>query len=97
MASLHSEVHARIVASMEAELRKKSATRRAVESRVRRKLAQEGELLRKTRPGKTWAKHDCGDYYVVDVAMNGVVATHCDLEDLAHELGVLAKGVEITN
>ncbi len=86
-----------VAADLEAALREKSATRRAVEARVRRKLAQEGEVLRKTRPGKTWAKHDCGDYYVVDVATNGVVAAHCDLEDLARELSVLAEGVEITD
>jgi len=86
-----------VVADLEAALRERSATRRAVEARVRRKLTEEGELLRKTRPGKTWAKHDCGDYYIIDNATNGVVRTHCDLEDLARELGVLAEGVEITD
>jgi hypothetical protein len=73
-----------------------STKRAAVEARVRRRLAHDGEVLRKTRPGKTWAKHNCGDYYVVDVRTNFVIASHCDLDDLARELGVLAEGVNVT-
>jgi hypothetical protein len=85
-----------IAASLEAALREKSATRRAVEARVRRRLARDGELLRKTRPGNTWNVINLGDYYVVDVRSNFAVATHCDLDTLAPEIGVLAEGVEIT-
>ena len=68
-----------------------------IERRVRRALRREGEVLRKTRPGNTWAKHDCGDYYVVDNATNGVVRSHCDLEQLARECNVLRPGEVIAD
>jgi len=68
---------------------------RAVEQRVRRALAQEGELLRKTRPGNTWAKADLGDFYTID-AENRLVRRHCCLEELAHECGVM-RPAEVIN
>ena len=68
-----------------------------IEARLRRALAREGEVLRMTRPGNTWAKHDCGDYYVIDNATNGVVRTHCDLEQLARECNVLRPGEVIAD
>lgn len=80
---------------IQADLRNRSAARREVESRVRRRLAKSGRLLRKTRPGSTWDRVNFGDYYVVDVHSNFPIATHCVLDVLACDVGVLANGVEI--
>ena len=63
-----------------------------IEARVRRALRREGELLRKTRPGNTWAKVDFGDYYTVDPHTGNPERRHCDLGKLARECGVLRPG-----
>lgn len=64
----------------------------AIEARVRRALAREGEVLRKTRPGNTWVKVDLGDYYTEDPRTRFATRRHCDLEQLARECGVLRPG-----
>jgi hypothetical protein len=61
----------------------------AVESRVRRALRREGEVLRKTRPGNTWAKVDFGDYFTVDPHTGNPERRHVNLEQLARDLDVL--------
>jgi hypothetical protein len=63
-----------------------------VEDRVRRALRREGEVLRKTRPGNTWARADFGDYYTVDPHTRFPERRHCDLTQLARECGVLRPG-----
>ena len=63
-----------------------------IEARVRRALAREGEVLRKTRPGNTWAKSDLGDYYTVAPHTGFPDRRHCDLEQLARESNVLRPG-----
>lgn len=63
-----------------------------IEARVRRALARDGEVLRKTRPGRTWAKVDFGDYYTVDPHTRFPERRHCDLEELAREYRVLRQG-----
>ena len=63
-----------------------------VEARVRRVLARDGEVLRKTRPGNAWAKVTFGDYYTVDQHTGNPQRWHCDLEQLARECNVLRPG-----
>jgi hypothetical protein len=65
---------------------------RTVEARVRRALLRDGEVLRKTRPGNTWAKIDFGNYYTVDPHTRFPERRHCDLEQLARECRVLRQG-----
>ncbi len=64
-------------------------TRKSVEARVRRALRHEGQVLRKTRPGTTWAKVDLGDYFTANHRTGNPDRRHLDLEDLARELQVL--------
>jgi hypothetical protein len=79
-------------------------TESALISRINRKLPHPRhdnwtysggwEKLRKARRirdnrGLTWPNSNLGDYYVVDVMRNRVLATHVSLEELARELGVL--------
>lgn len=64
-------------------------TTKTVEARVRRALRHDGQVLRKTRPGTTWAKVDFGDYYTADQHTGNLDRRHLDLEDLARELRVL--------
>ncbi|MGD0115622.1 MAG: hypothetical protein ABSC13_06425 [Dehalococcoidia bacterium] len=60
-------------------------SRRALVQRINRKLALNGEALRKGR-GR-WA--DEMGYYIIDVNGNLLVAKDCDLVALGRELGVL--------
>jgi hypothetical protein len=69
-----------------------TVSERTVEARVRRALLRDGEVLRKTRPGNTWAKIDFGDYYTVDPNTRFPERRHCDLEQLAREYQVLRPG-----
>lgn len=64
-------------------------TQNALMKRINRALAKEGERLTVTR-GERW-RSELGDFYVLDVNMNAVVAKHCDPEKLGRELGVLRK------
>jgi hypothetical protein len=96
MASVLEEIERRLCESHEANLRARSATRRAVECRVRRKLAREGQSLHRTRQGSRWYS-DLGKYYTAYIATAHMGRTHLHIDDLARELGVLAEGVEITD
>lgn len=58
---------------------------KAIEARVRRALARDGELLRKTRPGRTWTKATFGNYFTVDSRTGIPRRRHCELEQLARE------------
>jgi hypothetical protein len=60
---------------------------RALLQRINRKLAAQEECLKATRGER--GRHDLGDYYIVDVRRNFVVATHQDPETLGRELGAL--------
>jgi hypothetical protein len=55
--------------------------------RVNRKLAEQGERLRKTRSVRDFC--NLGEYFTVDVQHNCVVRHHVDPEALARELGAL--------
>ena len=62
----------------------------AVERRVRRALARDGQVLHKCRPeSRDYLGY--GPYYVVD-ERNCVVSAQHDLDDLARECGVLRPG-----
>jgi len=59
---------------------------RAVTQRIRRVLAKDSEKLLVSR--SNMERSNFGNYYVVD-DRNNVIACHCEIEDLAKELGVL--------
>lgn len=61
---------------------------RALEARVNRVLDKDGQALRKCREDSRWYS-ELGDYYIVNYYTNCIDAKHCDVEALAHELGVL--------
>ena len=71
---------------------KAPVTERALLARINRKLEKEGSLIKKCRRNsRSW--HVLGDYYEIDIQINGVVSYNVDLEDRARELGCL-KGYE---
>jgi len=63
-------------------------TRRALITRVNRKLAENDEQLMVTR-GDT-PKIAIGDFWVRDNHKNCVIGKHIDLEEFARKIGVLA-------
>ena len=83
-----------------------SLTRRAVERRVKRRLAHEGLILRKCSPRSRWYG-DLGDYYLMRIAARFTVVTHGEmppgpalylaashlhLDYLARDYGVIGDG-----
>jgi hypothetical protein len=67
--------------------RKVPITLRALIARINRKLKPEMEALKATRGER--ARADLGDFYIVDVGRNFLVASHVDPETYGRELGVL--------
>jgi hypothetical protein len=63
---------------------------RALLARINRKLAHEGEKMRATRSER--ARSEMGDYYIVDLNRNVLLAQHVDPEQLAREIGALSVG-----
>lgn len=61
---------------------------RAVFARVKRKLAQDGEILKKCRFDSRWY-NDLGDYYTVDAQFNAIRDRQVPLEAWAREMGLL--------
>jgi molybdenum cofactor biosynthesis enzyme MoaA len=61
--------------------------------RINRKLRARGEVLKKTRG--TQAYLECGDFYVLDMAIGAVVRKHVDLEELGRELSALQPHEEL--
>jgi len=72
----------------------KAITENAMIKRINRKLANEGQKLRKCRSNSRW-RHDLGDYYIVDLATNGIVCSHVPLGDLGQELDVLTENERV--
>ena len=66
----------------------------ALVQRINRALRKRGEKLRKYRGGRSWLT--LGDYYIVDVRRNFVVASHIDVEELGGELGVFEELENVT-
>jgi hypothetical protein len=63
-------------------------TERALMQRINRKLRKEDQVMKSTR-GDKW-RGDLGNYYIVDLNRNTIVAQHCTPEKIGRELGVLA-------
>jgi len=62
-------------------------TSRALVQRINRKLKVEDEEVRRMRG----TRPDFGDYYRVNVRVNGVVDKSVELAELGRELGVLKE------
>jgi hypothetical protein len=62
---------------------------RALVQRINRKLAADGELLKKARSEAT--RQEAGDYFIIDVNRNMLMAKYVDPEALGRELGVLKQ------
>ena len=62
---------------------------RAAIQRINRKLAPDGEKLKRCREGGRWLS-DLGRYYVLDVNRNVLLTRHVDLDALGRKLKVLA-------
>jgi hypothetical protein len=69
--------------------RKVMISERALFQRLKRALAKDDELLKKSRPREGY--NQLGDFYVVDLQGGYIVEKDVDLEALAREKGVLAK------
>jgi hypothetical protein len=63
-------------------------TERALIQRINRKLRQEDQVFKTTR-GARW-RSNLGNYYILDVNRNFILAYHCTPERTGRELGVLA-------
>jgi hypothetical protein len=63
-------------------------TMRALLQRINRRLAHNDEKVKALR-GDRW-RHELGDYYRIDLRVNGIIDKHVDLEALGRELKVLA-------
>jgi len=66
---------------------------RALIQRINRKLAKDGQVLKKLR-GERW-RTDLGEYYVVDLANNALKTWHVDLVAFAKELQVISPWEEV--
>jgi hypothetical protein len=63
-------------------------TERALVQRINRKLKADGELLKKCREDSP-SYHNLGDWFLIDVTINGVIGTDIDIVEKGRELGVL--------
>ena len=70
-------------------------TLRALLQRINRKLANEGQALRTLRVGSRW-ENDLGSYYIVDLFLNNIEATHQSPEELGRAIGALRDGETLT-
>jgi hypothetical protein len=67
----------------------RTITTGALATRVRRRLARDGQLLRRCWP---WSDRldELGEFYVLAAGTHDVVARHVEIEHLASELQVLS-------
>ncbi len=66
-----------------------AVTELALIQRIRRRLQNTSERLRKTRGGR--ARMYVGLYYVIDINLKTSVWHHVDIEQFSRELGVLQR------
>jgi hypothetical protein len=69
---------------------------RALLARLNRKLAADLEMVKTTRDN-TRARQELGEFFVVDMQINGIVGQDIDLEDFARTRGVLAQHAHLAN
>ena len=69
----------------------KKVSRAALFARINRRLAKDGEALRRC-PKNRKDHHTLGDVYVVDLDRNAVVSKRVDLRRYAKTLGALKAG-----
>ena len=67
--------------------KKIGVTMRSVIQRLNRKLAADDEVLKVARGERM--RQELGDYYVLNVRMNGVMHHDVDPEAMAREMGAL--------
>ncbi len=72
----------------------KTVSTEAVVKRINRKLAHEGQQLRKTRPGND--RIALGEYYIVDLHTNRLECDDVSLGDLGYSLRVLKPNERVT-
>ena len=68
---------------------KKPVTERALAQRINRKLAKDGQKLRKSRSGGELS--NLGEYYIVDILKNVVTAWNVEIEVLGREINAFAE------
>ena len=72
-----------------------TVSERALIARINRKLAKQGEQLRRARATRDGnhliPDNNLGWYFIIDVNRNFIVHTHIDLELLGRELDALAN------
>ena len=69
---------------------------RALEARIKRALAHDGESLHRCRENSR-AHLDFGDYYVRDTRLNIITDKYVDIEELARELNLLKPYEEVVD
>ena len=73
------------------KIRPKSLTPKALEKRIRRRLAADCLILRRTRIGSI-AQAEHGDWIVEEPKTHSIIRRRFTLADLAADLGVLEPG-----
>jgi hypothetical protein len=66
----------------------KSQTAEAIQKRVNRKLAHDGQRICKTRQSIINRDPNFGEYHEIDVQRNAIIDVDVDLDTRAKELGV---------
>jgi hypothetical protein len=72
---------------------------RALLQRINRKLAGEGEMVRKARPrryqSENFYNHNTGEYYRINLNRNCLMEAHVDIVTLARDLKVIRAWEEL--
>lgn len=68
---------------------------RALIARINRKLAHDGEKLRKSRGMQAYT--NLGDYYTVDIKTNTLRRWFIDIEEFGREVGVMHRNETLHN
>jgi hypothetical protein len=71
-------------------------SRQALIARVNRRLAKQNESLRRC-PENRRDYRTLGDFYILDISRNAVLAKHVDLQKLAKKLGSLKPGERLSD
>lgn len=69
---------------------------RALLKRINRKLAKEGEKLCRL-PERSRSFGDMGEYHLIEVHTNSVIATHVDVTKLAKEMQALGESETVAS